>query len=363
MSTAEQGHGTSEPAATSPPVKASANAAWKKPALLLIVLSVIIWVAMVGVYSIEELNSRQETLRVLISEEERASAELALTRADKSQAAAAVERLETIGRLRRQLVALIVSGAVSESGGFLTVRTIQCELVQLRRTKTPAKPPEMAPEAVSSPVLELEGQGSAAAAHSKEPCAPESQNLEGDKTLRKWVLASSAASNSSGLILALTIITAAFGGALIMSSLPKRETADVVRRALPALQPDEGYSREDAIPAAALVRVKWRDDLVHVLRALLRAMSGGVVCYLAINGGAISTTAADLSKALNPATAVLYGLLAGMFSEEVLKFLARIVKAFFERLAPEGFGSGGGGPRAEPSASSGVQHTPPRNAP
>jgi hypothetical protein len=355
MNTAERGHERSEPA-TSPAAGASANPDWKKPALLLLILLGVIWVAMVGVYSVEELNSRQETLRVLIAEEARASAAPALTSKNKGQVAAAVKQLEAIRLLRQRLVALIVSGAVLESGGFQTVRTIQCDLVDLRRTKAPENPPEATPpEAAPAPVL-------AALGRAKQRCDPESQNLENEKSLRKWVLASSAASNSSGLILAFTIVTAAFGGALIMSSLPNGATAEKKAAAFPALhalQPGEGCAREDAIPAASPAGVNWCNLLVHGLRALLRAIIGGVVCYLAINGGAIPTTAADLSKAMNPATAVLYGLLAGMFSEEVLKFLASIVKAFFKRLAPEGFGAARAEPRPEPNAASAhLQHTP-----
>lgn len=70
------------------------------------------------------------------------------------------------------------------------------------------------------------------------------------------------------------------------------------------------------------------------LRTVLRAMGGGIVCYLAVDGGSIPLNVGDVSKIANPATASLYGLLAGMFSERVFRLLSDLVDAFLSRLTP-----------------------------
>ena len=52
-----------------------------------------------------------------------------------------------------------------------------------------------------------------------------------------------------------------------------------------------------------------------MLRTLLRAKGGGIVCYLLVVGGNLPAGAAGLKDTTAPATASPLGLLAGMFSD------------------------------------------------
>jgi hypothetical protein len=98
-------------------------------------------------------------------------------------------------------------------------------------------------------------------------------------------------------LLAILIVTASIGGALITLSLKKTRTESP-------------------------------------LRTVLRAIGGGIVCYLAVDGGSIPLNVGDVSNIASPATASLYGLLAGMFSERGFGLLSDIVDAFLSRLTP-----------------------------
>ena len=77
-------------------------------------------------------------------------------------------------------------------------------------------------------------------------------------------------------------------------------------------------------------------------------MGGGIVWYLAVDGGSIPLNVGDVSKIANPATASLYGLLAGMFSERVFRLLSDLVDTFLSRLTPSR-GNGSGASMHEPA--------------
>jgi hypothetical protein len=225
-------------------------------------LGLVTYIALIGIFAIEELDGRDETMRVLLAEEARIGAETARGHEDRS-----VE-LDALRALRQRTVALVVSGAVSQRDRRLTLREIQCDLVKLRSPAIVC--PEPLPNGTADPVV----RGAAT-----------------------FFLKELSAVAGSGQILGVLIITASIGGALITLSLRRSRTESS-------------------------------------LRTVLRAMGGGIVCYLAVDGGTIPLTAADVARATHPATASLYGLLAGMFSERVFRLLSDLVDAFLARLTP-----------------------------
>ncbi len=225
-------------------------------------LGLVTYIALIGIFAIEELNGRDETLRVLLAEEARLGVEG--LRDEEGH----LNELKKLRGLRQSVVALVVSGAVDQAGGTLTLREIQCQLVKLRKDGiTCPEPPETS---VTDRII----QGAA-----------------------RFFLKELSATAGSGQILALLIVTASIGGALITLSLRQTRTESP-------------------------------------LRTVLRAMGGGIVCYLAVDGGSIPLNVGDVSKIANPATASLYGLLAGMFSERVFRLLSDLVDAFLSRLTP-----------------------------
>ncbi len=223
-------------------------------------LCLVTYIALIGIFAIEELNGRDETLRVLLAEEARLGIE------GRQEDEERLQELKALRGLRQSLVALVVSGAVGQSVGPLTLREIQCQLVRLRREQITC------PEPLGTTILDQ-------AVH----------------VIATFFLKELSAIAGSGQILAILIITASVGGALITLSLKQ------VRTESP-------------------------------LRTVLRAMGGGIVCYLAVDGGSIPLSVGDVSRIVNPATASLYGLLAGMFSERVFRLLSDVVDAFLSRL-------------------------------
>jgi hypothetical protein len=88
-------------------------------------LSLVTYIALIGIFAIEELNGRDETLRVLLAGEARLGVES--LRNEESD----LKELNGLRGLRQSVVALVVSGAVDQAGGALTLREIQCQLVKL----------------------------------------------------------------------------------------------------------------------------------------------------------------------------------------------------------------------------------------
>lgn len=223
----------------------------------LIYLSLVSYIALIGIFAIEELNGRDETLRVLLAEEARLGVEGNHN-----------EEIKALRGLRQSLVALVVSGAVEQTGQAITLREIQCQMVRLWK------------ESITCP----------------EP-QEDSRTAEIIRLASRALLKELSATAGSGRILAVLIVVASIGGALITLSLE-------------------------------------RDHEESPLRTVLRAMGGGIVCYLAVDGGSIPLSVGDISKIANPATASLYGFLAGMFSEKVFRLLSDLVDAFLLRLKP-----------------------------
>ncbi|HEX6271820.1 MAG TPA: hypothetical protein VFZ53_02215 [Polyangiaceae bacterium] len=111
------------------------------------------------------------------------------------------------------------------------------------------------------------------------------------------VLKRPAERTASGDIFAVLVVVAAIGGALIRLYLPGTEQTDA-------------------------------------FRTIMRAIGGGVVCYLAISGGALTATDMGLTTIESPATASLLGLLAGMFATRVFKLISDVVDNWIKKLAP-----------------------------
>lgn len=225
-------------------------------------LGLVTYIALIGIFAIEELNGRDETLRVLLAEEARLGVE------GLRDGESHLKELKELRGLRQSIVALVVSGAVDQARGTLTLREIQCQLVKLRKVELTC------PE-------------------------PSETSLRGQliQWTARFFLKELSATAGSGQVLAILIVTASIGGALITLSLKKTR-------------------------------------IESPLRTVLRAMGGGIVCYLAVDGGSIPLNMGDVSKIANPATASLYGLLAGMFSERVFRLLSDLVDAFLSRITP-----------------------------
>lgn len=225
-------------------------------------LGLVTYIALIGIFAIEELNGRDETLRVLLAEEARLGVEG--LRDEEGH----LNELKKLRGLRQSVMALVVSGAVDQPGGTLTLREIQCQLVKLRKDNITC--PEPSETSIRGQLIQWAA---------------------------RFFLKELSATAGSGQILALLIVTASIGGALITLSLKQTRTESP-------------------------------------LRTVLRAMGGGIVCYLAVDGGSIPLNVGDVSRIANPATASLYGLLAGMFSERVFRLLSDLVDAFLSRLTP-----------------------------
>jgi hypothetical protein len=113
--------------------------------------------------------------------------------------------------------------------------------------------------------------------------------------------------SASGAIFAVLVITAALGGALVQLSVTWDESKTV----------------------------SWTHTAASVAYTLSRAAGGGIVCYLAIDGGSLPLSAADLLRYNSPATGSLAGFLAGMFSDKVFRLLSQLVDAFVARITPK----------------------------
>lgn len=222
----------------------------------------VAYIALIGIFAIEELNGRNETMRLLLAEEAKVG-----TAAAAKSAGDASEKLATLERARQKLVVLMVSGAEDQG----TLRDIHRELALSQANKPPAN--------AESSNARLDAAGSWLVA-----------------VFSCLLLKNLSAVAGSGQILGVLIVTASVGGALVTLSL--RQT------------------REGA------------------LRTVIRAIGGGIVCYLAVDGGTIPISPTDVAVTTHAATASLYGFLAGMFSERVFRLLSDLVDAFLARITP-----------------------------
>jgi hypothetical protein len=240
----------------------------------------VVYIALIGIFAIEELNGRNETMRLLLAEESRIAA----------QAAGDGPSRSLLHGVRQRLVSLIVSGSPDS---VLTLRELHCELVSGSLDKGCPK------DASHGPVAWIIA------------------------TASTFLLKGLSAVAGSGQILGVLVVTASVGGALVDLSLRRRrlQSAGEEPRTLAGTKPVEATDES-------------------ALSTVIRAIGGGIVCYLAIDGGTIPLTAADIAATTtHPATASLYGFLAGMFSERVFRLLSELVDAFLSRISPKREGS------------------------
>jgi hypothetical protein len=263
-------------APTAPPVTRRMFAVWVTS------IVTVVYIAMIGIFAIEEINSRDATARLLVVRQTEVLGRLAQgsnggaggapgTDGSKDQPAKKDPALERerkrLEELQTRLAILITDGAAS-LGTSATLRGILCELDKIDE---------------------------------EQPICPAAERPTSgfDKTvafLSTFFLKDLGAESATGAILAILIVTAAFGGALIQLSLDR--------------------------------------DGEDILRTCLRAIGGGIVCYLVVVGGGVPLATVDLEKPSNPATASLLGLLSGMFSNKLFQLVSDFVEAFVKKVTP-----------------------------
>jgi uncharacterized protein YidB (DUF937 family) len=234
-------------------------------------IGTVTYIALIGIFAIEEIKARDDTLALLSGQQREVASDLAFALPASTRHQDLERRRDTLAALRARLEVLIIDGAVPiRNGRPGTLKEILCELAL---TDDPH---------VNCPVEnETAWTASTVIPH----------------LLLKYLSEESA----TGAVLAVLIITAAFGGALIRMSLESPEP----------------------------------DGKRILLRTLLRAIGGGIVCYLIVVGGNLPIAGAGLQNASGPATASLLGLLAGMFSNKVFELLSELVDAFVDKVRPK----------------------------
>jgi hypothetical protein len=239
-------------------------------------LALIAWIALIGIFAIEQIKVRDNLLRGIAAMETETATRKGLLQAGSDGQPSAEERaldeqLVELGLIKQRLTALILTGEMTSRG---SLPSIECDLVQLRRGVGAAQPP-------ARPPVECLGDDA----------------LHGfARTLTLQPLTERAA---SGALFAILVITAALGGAVIGISLERR-----------------------------------RQSTPELMKTMLRAVGGGIVCYLVLDGGKFPFSSVEVTEYTNPATGSLLGLLAGMFSDRVFTLLRDVVFAFIERLTP-----------------------------
>jgi hypothetical protein len=302
--------------ANEPPV--IPDALWKR----ILRAAGIVYIALIGIFAIEELQRREDALKVLERREATVAASLAILGSPSLGGAAnpATEELRTqhaqelrlLAGLRARLTALILSGAIRTSTAKVdTIRAIQCELAaftnpMLRCDRldgssapvlTSRAPPPLAPPAaaVPSPPPLLAAVVERPVAEPKDAVPPPDPLGVVTEFWAQLFLKRTVERAATGDVFAVLILTAAVGGALIVGYLPS--TKDPLRSA-----------------------------------AILRALGGGVVCYLVLTAGKTPFTGADLASYKSPGAGTLLGLLAGMFSTRVFDTLSKLVDRWMDRL-------------------------------
>jgi hypothetical protein len=149
-----------------------------------VLLALIIWIALIGIFAIEEIKSREGMLRVIMARQAELSAkQLALVGNDMTilEKAKALEvTASKLERLRQRTSGLMLVGSVIESG---TLPDIACELFQIQGTATCRAPSEYR------------------------------------SAMRQVALQPLTAKGSNGALFAVLVITASLAGAVIRLSL------------------------------------------------------------------------------------------------------------------------------------------------
>jgi hypothetical protein len=235
----------------------------------LLSIAAVTYIAFIGIFAIEEIKARDDGLALIAARQADVAAELALTPAGAEGRGALERRRDTLAGLRTRLSVLVIDGSVPlEKSHPGTLKEIMCELA-----------------AVDDPGI---------------ACPVPDDGWARNNIAPHLFLKSLSEHSGTGEVLAVLIITAAFGGALIRTSL------------------------ESTGAGTTLL----------VLKTLLRAIGGGIVCCLIVVGGNLPASGAGLKNTSGPATASLLGLLAGMFSDRMFELLTELVQAFVEKLRP-----------------------------
>lgn len=230
----------------------------------------VVYIALIGAMAIEELERREQALKLIEERVETAAMALAAldpAGADDVRRKLLVREAASLRRLEVQTRALILGGPVTFVGrDRATVKQILCELAALEEPDATCVEPRVASwwlrEAITTAVL-------------KRP----------------------AESTASGNIFAILVLVAAAGGALVRLYLPDHDESDAYR-------------------------------------TVLRALGGGMVCYLAVSGGSLPLTDAGVTAHTSAATASLLGFLSGMFATRVFQLLSDVVDRWMDRLTP-----------------------------
>jgi hypothetical protein len=235
----------------------------------------IVYIAAIGIFAIEELKRRESTLELLKEREKDVAAALATL-----GGAAGPNAEKRRDELERQQA---------------TLRDLRTRLTALMLGGS-VKSEGVAQSTVRQILCEL-----TFVEKEHANCPEGTRGLDRD-IAATIVLKRPAEKTASGDVFAVLMIVASIGGALVRLYLP-------------------GGSEENAF------------------RTIMQAIGGGIVCYLAVAGGALSLAELGVKSLSSPGTASLLGLLSGMFATKVFQLLSDIVDSGIAKLGPSGSAS------------------------
>lgn len=285
---------------------------------------VSVYIVAIGISAVEELNRREKLLTAITAREAEVNALLSTVgkptteKSDPGQVSLTLER-SRLAALRAQLTSLILVGSIRAiqlpDSEKATKQATEPRREGVSAAPTPdggvPDPPKATVEEPTKPKPESRAAPAAPIRITLKVIACDFAKLQQDSgfecdnsrkseawdVVAGFFLKRIAEERSSGDVFAVLVVVAGVGGGLIRLFLPRRTNAP--------------------------------GDYQH---SALRGMSGGVVCYLAVSGGATTfLTAGNLTAATSPAAGSLLGLLAGMFSNKVFEFLSNVVDGWFDR--------------------------------
>jgi hypothetical protein len=226
----------------------------------------VTYIAIIGIAAIEELKARTNATTELQRRENEVLLALSNQSLAESRRASLENEQRTLARLHRRLDILIMDGAspVASTTQAGSLKGVLCEW--------------------------------AAEGDSRIVCIGGSA-IASESVLARIALLPLSERSPSGSVLAVLIVTAAVGGALVRLSFG---------------------SESDR----------------NALRTLLRAVGGGIACYLAIGGNNLLLSSTDIAKYSSPATASFAGFLSGMFSDRVFLLVSELVDALVSKIRP-----------------------------